>query len=105
MCFAFILLHVKNNVHLAKTFIRKQNYINNNKKLFVLRRDLRIIKSYPLQTGPLIQIQISKLPGRVDAESHLVVVVDLPPALLVLDMAHVVPGVTRGPHVGNESSQ
>jgi len=32
----------KNNVHLAKTFIRKQNYIN-NKKLFVLHRDIQII--------------------------------------------------------------
>ena len=42
MCFAFILLHVKNNVHLAKSFIRKQNYIN-NKKLFVLHRGIRII--------------------------------------------------------------
>lgn len=93
----------KNNVHLAKTFIRKQNYIN-NKKLFVLHRDIQSFSSL-LQTGPFVQVQISKLPGRVDAESHLVIVVYLPPSLLVLDVAHVVAGVAGGPHVRNEGCQ
>ena len=38
-----------------------------------------------------------------DHDPHLVE--GHPPALLVLDMAHIVAGVTRGPHVGNEGSQ
>ena len=64
----------------------------------------RTVSSF-LQTGSFIQIQISQLLGRVEAERHLVVVVDLPPLVLVPDVTHVVAGVTGGPHVGDEGRE
>ena len=61
--------------------------------------------NYKLHTASFIQVQVPQLPGRGRAERHLVVVVDDPAPLLVLDVTHVVAGVAGAAHVRDEGRQ
>lgn len=51
-----------------------------------------------------VEVEIGELARRTLAERHFLIVEDHPPTVL-LHVAHVVPGLHRGAHVGDEGEE
>ena len=63
------------------------------------------MESNYLSIASLVHVEISQFSRRSHTQGHLVVVVDDPASLLVLDVTDVMPGVAGASHVGDEGGQ